>query len=84
MQSKQYNFSRRLMTGSSASPRAVIMELVDSRPPANPHSYTEQDAYGVGYFCCPAWAGCLTVPLPCSCPPAHQLNVGNWKKSFIS
>jgi len=43
----------------------------DSCPPAHPHSQTEHDIHGKGYFHRPAGAACLAVLCPSSCPPAH-------------
>jgi len=48
-----------------------LTEKGSSCPPANPHLYTEHDAYGMEYFHWPAWSSCLAVLLPSSCTPAH-------------
>ena len=55
-----------------------------SCPRANPHLYTEHDVYSMEYFHWPAWAVCLAVLPPSSCAPAHQLNMGDRKKSLTS
>ena len=36
-------------------------------------------SYGMEYFHWTAWAGCLALLPPSSCPPAYQMSMGNWK-----
>ena len=40
-------------------------------PLARPHLYAECDICGMKSFCCPAQVGCLAMPPPSSCTPAH-------------
>jgi len=70
------------MTDHTAGPRAALTELVYSCSLAKPHLYTEQDVYGMEYFCWPARAGCPAALPPISCTPAHQPNMGSWKTSL--
>jgi len=57
-----------------------LVGLTDPCPAANAHLYTQRDVYATEYFRWPALISCPSMLPPSSRTPAHQLNMGNWKK----